>query len=68
MKTMRKHTIKQIRNMFFNEYPEFQRERRIGKKQEDYSCTCRCCFVDFVDSIHKRGMITDFQRFWITLG
>lgn len=54
--------------MFFELHPQYQSERRYRKPQNEYSTNCRCAFVDFVDSIHKNGMITDKQRFWITLG
>lgn len=65
---MRKYTFKQIRDMFFECHPQYKSERRYRKPQKEYSTDCRCAFVDFVDSIHKDGMITDWQRFWITLG
>lgn len=65
---MKKYTFKQIRDMFFEWHPQFAHERKYRKTQNEYSTNCRCAFVDFVDSIHKNGMITDKQRFWITLG
>lgn len=65
---MKKYTFKQIRDMFFECHPQYQSERRYRKPQKEYSTNCRCAFVDFVDSIHKDGMITDKQAFWITLG
>lgn len=65
---MRKYTFKQIRDMFFEWHPQYKNERRYRKPQKEYSTNCRCAFGDFVDSIHKDGMITDWQRFWITLG
>ena len=61
-------TFKQVRDLFFETYPEFQSERRVRKSQNEYSCDCRCAFCDFVDSLNKDGQITDKQAFKITLG
>jgi hypothetical protein len=65
---MKKYTFKQIRDMFFECHPQFAHERRYRKSQNEYSTDCRCAFVDFVDSLHKDGTITDKQSFGITLG
>ena len=61
-------TFKQVRDLFFENFPEFQSERRVRKHQNEYSCDCRCAFCDFVDSLHKYGQITDKQADKITLG
>ena len=61
-------TFKQVRDLFFENFPEFKSERRVRKHQNDYSCDCRCAFCDFADSLHKDGKITDKQHFKITLG
>lgn len=66
MKT-KKMTFKQIRDLFFEMYPEFKEERRYRKPQKDFSTTCRCMFVDFVNSLCKNGQITEKQAFNITL-
>lgn len=66
MKT-KKMTFKQIRDLFFEMYPEFKEERRYRKHQKDFSTNCRVCFVDFVDSLCKDGQITERQAFNITL-
>ena len=63
-----KMTFKQVRDLFFENFPEFQSERRVRKHQNEYSCDCRCAFCDFTDSLHKDGQITDKQAFKITLG
>lgn len=65
---MKKLTFKQIRDMFFEVYPEFKCERRSRKTQNEYSCDCRCSFVNYVDMLHKDEQITDSQAFRITLG
>jgi len=61
-------TFKQVRDLFFENFPEFQSERRVRKHQNEYSCDCRCAFCDFVDSLNKDGQITDKQADKITLG
>ncbi len=61
-------TFKQVRDLFFENFPEFQSERRVRKHQNEYSCVCRCAFCDFVDSLNKDGQITDKQADKITLG
>lgn len=66
MKT-KKLTFKQIRDLFFEYFPEFKEERRHGKKQNNFSCDCRCTFVDFIDCLRKNGTITENQADKITL-
>lgn len=61
-------TFKQVRDLFFEEYPEFRSERRARKSQNDYSCNCRCTFVDFVDYLLKSGEISEKTADNITLG
>lgn len=60
-------TFKQVRNLFFESYPEFKAERKYRKPQNDFSTTCRCYFVDFVDALCKDGQITRKQADNITL-
>ena len=61
-------TFKQVRDLFFENFPEFQSERRVRKHQNEYSCDCRCAFCNCADSLHKDGQITDKQADKITLG
>ena len=51
-------TQKQIREMFWDAFPEFAVERRSRKKQNDYHCDIRCAFVDYVDMLCKNGVIS----------
>ena len=60
--------FKQVRDLFFEEFPEYRSERRARKSQNDYSCNCRCAFVDFVDYLRKNGEISDRTADNITLG
>ena len=48
-------TIAAIRSAFWRAHPEFQAERRIGKRQNDYRCDIRVAFVDFVDNVCRDG-------------
>lgn len=61
-------TFSEVRNLFFAEFPRYLSERRARKKQNDYSCDCRCSFVDFVDYLQKSGQISERTANNITLG
>lgn len=61
-------TFKEVRNLFFAEYPQFAHERRARKSQNNYSTDCRCYFCDFVEFLRRDGCITDKQAESITLG
>jgi len=58
---------KQIKNMFWKEYPEFKGERRDWKIQNQYKADIRITFCDFIDRLHRDGLITDKQVSEITL-
>ena len=58
LKTM---TKKQIMLSFFEAYPEFRAEFRVGKKQNSYSADCRCSFSDHVDYLLKDEQISETQ-------
>lgn len=64
MKTM---TFKQVRNLFFEEHPQFRHERRRGKPQNEFSTDCRVYFCDFVEFLRTTGQISDRQANNITL-
>ena len=50
---------KEIRNAFWNEFPQFKSEYRSNKRQNDYCCDIRCAFVEWVDSLMKSGRISE---------
>ena len=52
-------TITEIRAAFWQAHPEFKSDYRSRKRQKDYSTDIRCCFVDWLDSIRKDGLISD---------
>jgi len=57
----------EIRNSFWESYPEFKTERRSRKRQNDYKTDIRVSFVDYVDSLQKSGVITEKLAFRATL-
>jgi hypothetical protein len=62
---------KQIRAAFWDAYPhlaEQAREAGILSKPQNFHCaTVRCTFVDFVDSLHRDGQISDALADRVTL-
>lgn len=62
---------KQIRAAFWDAYPhlaEQAREAGILTKPQNFHCaTVRCLFVDFVDSLHRDGSISDALAERVTL-
>ena len=51
-------TKKEVRQLFWDSFPQFKSEYRTRKKQNDYSTDCRCSFVEFTDSLVKSGQIS----------
>lgn len=67
-------TQKQIRAAFFAAFPDLPRRRhRYSWKQSDRSAELihhvdtRCAFVNFVDSLHRDGLISDALAARVTL-
>jgi hypothetical protein len=59
-------TQKQIRAAFWSTHPTANRKRypardwtREDKSHRDYCTDTRCAFVDFLDSLHRSGQISD---------
>ncbi len=66
---------KQIRVAFFEAFPDLPRRRyRYSWRRNDktaelvYPVDTRCAFVDFVDSLHRDGLISDALAQRATLG
>ena len=59
------NTIKEIRKAFWATFPELDKQARKNKtrskRQNFQTCTTRCAFVDFVDSLARSGDITSKQ-------
>jgi hypothetical protein len=66
-----KTTFKQIRVNFwemlkeFN--PELYKQGKRSKPQNEQITDIRCSFVDYIDSLHRNGEITDKQANSVTL-
>jgi hypothetical protein len=64
-------TQKQIRAAFWADHPylaEDAREAGILRKPQNFHCAMvRCAFVDFVDSLHRDGSISDALADRVTL-
>lgn len=58
---------KEIRQSFWNTFPEFKVDYKRGKTQNDYCCDIRCTFVEYVESLRRSGEITEKQAYNITL-
>lgn len=65
---MKKMTFKQVRDLFFEENPQFAHERRCRKPQNEYSTDCRVYWCDFVEFLRRNGDITTKQAERIVLG
>ena len=57
----------EVRNAFWEEYPQYAAERRSRKRQNQYSTNIRCAFVDFVDYLNRNREISDSLRNRVTL-
>jgi hypothetical protein len=64
-------TIKQIRQQFWDDHPvleeEARRRKTRSKDQNHQTTTCRCEFVDWVDTMARMGNITERQAANATL-
>ena len=60
-------TQSQVRDSFWNSYPEFQQEKRSRKRQNDYRADIRMAWVDHVDMLAKDGAITEKLAASVTL-
>lgn len=60
-------TQKQVRESFWNAFPEFKSEYKKSYTQNQYRCDIRCCFVDYVDGLAKNGEISEKLAQRVTL-
>lgn len=60
-------TISEVRKSFWNEFPQFLNEYKKTKRQNEYSCDCRCTFVNYVDYLQKDGVISEKLANKVTL-
>ena len=56
-------TQKQIRSAFWDAFPHLAEQAReagiLSKPQNQHCATVRCTFVDFLDGLHRDGMVSD---------
>jgi len=60
-------TQKEVRQLFWDSFPEFKPEYRSRKRQNEYSTDIRCTFVQFVDSLKRNGDISEKLAYRVTL-
>lgn len=59
--------INEVRESFWNVFPQFQSERKATKRQNQYNATIRSAFVQYVDSLQRDGIISDKLANRVTL-
>lgn len=60
-------TVTQVRQSFWQSFPEFKTEYRKTYRQNQYNATIRTTFVDYVDSLQKDGVISEKLSNRVTL-
>jgi len=60
-------TVKEVRDLFWTEHPEFQNEYRKTYRQNDYRTDIRVAFVQFVDRLAREGTIDEKLASRVTL-
>jgi hypothetical protein len=55
-------TQNEVRQAFYSQYPTLKR-----RPQNDHKADIRAAFVDFIDSLHRSGLISDSLARRITL-
>ena len=68
---MKLTTQKQVREAFWAAHPFLEHQARaagiFSKRQNAHPATTRCTFVDFVDALHRDGVISDALAGRVTL-
>jgi hypothetical protein len=60
-------TIKEVRDSFWESFPQFKNEYRKTKRQNQYKTDIRVCFVEHVDYLTKSGLISEKLASRVTL-
>jgi len=60
-------TITEVRKDFWESHSQFKSEFRTRKRQNDYSTDIQCTFVNYVDYLHRGGLISDSLAQRVTL-
>lgn len=61
------NTQTEIRDSFWETFPQFAPERRTRKRQDDYRADIRMSFIDYVDSLRRDGQISEALASRVTL-
>lgn len=64
---MKNLTVKQIREMFWNQHPQFKSEYRKTYSQNDYKTDIRVSFTEFTWYLYQNKQITEKQLNNVTL-
>jgi hypothetical protein len=64
---MKKLTFKQIRLLFWESHPQFKKDYRVKKSQNDYKTDIRVSFTDFMYHLYQNEQITEKQYSKITI-
>ena len=60
-------TINEVRAAFWEDHGQFRHLYRKTWRQNQYNATVRAAFVDYVDSLHRDGQISDKLADRVTL-
>jgi hypothetical protein len=60
-------TVTEVRQAFWESFPEFHSEYRTKKRQNEYNAIIRTYFVDFVDMLARDRVISDKLANRVTL-
>jgi hypothetical protein len=53
------NTLTQLRTSFWECFPEFASQFRKTWRQNQYNATIRTAWVEYVDNMHRNGLISD---------
>ena len=51
-------TVKEIRDIFWEQHPQYKSEFRTRKRQKDYYTDIRLSFIDMTEHLRESGQIT----------
>lgn len=66
-KTYAYTTQREVRRAFWDEHPGMSRKKIGPPQHRSYTTDTRCAFVDFIDSLHRDGQISDALAQRVTL-
>ena len=60
-------TFTEVRNSFWEAFPQYKSEYRKTWTQNQYRTDIRCAFVDYVDNLRSGGIISESLAYRVTL-